>query len=305
MTKTIVIAGPTSSGKSALAISVSEAMGGELICADSRQIYTGMRIGTSGPTDAELSMAFHHGYETISPLMRFGAGDFASNTNNIEKEVLAKKRIPIIVGGSGLYLRCWALGFSDVPRSDFFIKKSILELLDKRGSFFLYKKLRETDGDFTKNISANDHVRIIRAIEVLISANKKPSILRCWNKKNEKRKRAFFILLHPDKNWLTAKIKNRTNKMLASGLVDEARILREKVGPYHSLLNTIGYKEALMIFDKVWSRKAAYEEICKRQITYAKRQITWFNGEKWWRVFKVPDLNLKTKVLDCIINQKI
>ena len=163
MVSPIIIAGPTACGKSRKALQLALEINGEIICADSRQIYSHMTIGTAGPTAEELKCVPHHGFAHVDPDCDYNAGQFISDTDIYVAEVMSRGKTPILVGGTGLYLRSLRYGLSDVPPRDPAVRQGLLVQKAELGLNFLHAKLSELDPDAAKNIAANDEVRIILA----------------------------------------------------------------------------------------------------------------------------------------------
>ncbi len=279
----IVIAGPTASGKSALAMRLAKEMDGEIICADSRQVYQYMRIGTAGPSLDEMAQIPHHGFHTIDPKCEFDAGQFLLQTDAFVADVLARNRVPILVGGTGMYLRSYRYGLSDVPKRDDAIRQQLFEDIKQYGLESLHQKLAKKDPVAALKIAPQDEVRIVRALEIIELTGQAPSDLRIGHRDVEPRVNASWVLLWPDREWLTKRLAQRVDLMLAEGLVDEAVALRDYLGPDHHLLSTMGYEEALWFADGKISLEMAREKIIIRQRQYAKRQQTWFKKEAWWQ----------------------
>lgn len=277
MVSPIVIGGPTGSGKSAYALSLAQQVGGEIICADSRQVYSKMRIGTASPTDEELSLVPHHNFNFIHPSESYDAARFIEDTDNAVSDILSRNKVPIIVGGTGLYLRCWRYGLSDVPQSD----ERVRQELKDRGREALYAELQAIDPESASTISDKDEFRIIRALEIFKMTGEKASVLRRSHFK-EPRQIAEWYLIMPERAVLSERLLGRTKRMFEEGLVQEALALRCELGEGNPMLETMGYKEALAFSDGDLKLESAVERTYFRTRQYAKRQMTWFSKEKWW-----------------------
>lgn len=288
----VVLAGPTGSGKSGLALALAERLEGEIVCADSRQVYEGMVIGAAGPSDDERRRVKHVGYHVAPPEERYDAGRFLADTDRYVEEVRARGHLPILVGGSGLYLRSWRQGLSDVPPRDDEVRARLERELLERGVRALYERLTREDPETARAIAPSDPVRVVRALEILEVSGKKPSALRRSHGEGDARVHARWLLLEAPMEWLVPRLERRARAMLDEGLVEEALRLRERLGPGHPLLGTMGYEEALLLADGALDEQQALETIVRRQRQYARRQRTWFKKEGWWTRLdaSAPDL---------------
>lgn len=280
----VVIAGPTASGKSALAMKWALAHNGEIICADSRQFYAGMSIGTAAPSDEDLQKVAHHGYGIIDPKQqKIDAGFFVSFAEQKIAEIQSRNRRPFLVGGTGFYVRALYYGITDVPPSD----KSVTDLLsaraDKEGIEALFLELKTIDPNTAQCIFSQDRYRIIRALEIYQLSGKRPSDLRVSFLQGSPRIAAHWIYKKPAKEDLVRTIKQRIMHMFKSGLIDEALALKQRLPPDHWALRVMGYEEALCYADHKITLEQAIEKAFIRHRQYAKRQYTWFNKEPFYR----------------------
>lgn len=280
----VVIAGPTASGKSGLAIELALKHGGEIICADSRQFYAGMAIGTACPDDEDLAKVPHHGYSMLDPKSdKMDAGLFVEFANKKIREIRGRGKRPILVGGTGLYLRALYYGLSDVPPSDKAVAHEIRERGHTLGLDGLYADLKSIDPITASLIKPQDAYRIMRALEIFQITGKLPSELRSSFARGKAELGAHWIYKKPDKSSLLITIEKRVHNMFKKGLMDEARCLRERLSPLHWALDVMGYKEALQVIDHELTLKDAMERTLIRHRQYAKRQYTWFNKESFYR----------------------
>lgn len=274
----IVIAGPTGSGKSAYAMQMAKELNGEIICADSRQIYQRMSIGTACPSQQDYAAIPHHGFEKLDPRENYSAGQFIADTDNYIQEILSRNKTPILVGGTGLYLRAWRFGLDDVLPAD----AKIREKLDQESLEVLYLRLKQVDPISADKIKPEDPVRIKRALEIYELTGQPASALRQTDWTREPRIQAQWLLLNPPN--LDERLKTRVASMFENGLVKEALALREYLGSDdpHERLKTPGYLEALQLADSEITKEQALELTFRRHRQYAKRQNTWFKKEGWW-----------------------
>ena len=288
----VVLAGPTGIGKSAVALAMAERLGGEIICGDSRQVYEGMCIGAAGPTREEQERVPHVGYHVVPPEKAYDAGHFWQDTDRYVADVQARGRFPIIVGGTGLYLRIWRYGLSDVPPKDDAIRMRLEDDVAKGRLADLYQRLLQIDPEAASAIEEQDSVRIVRALEIWELTGQKPSALRKSHGGRPPRQSAHWFLLDADMGWLEKRLHHRAKQMFDTGLVAESEALVKRLGEEHTLSKTMGYREAYAFAQKQMSFDDALERTFRRQRQYAKRQRTWFRKETWWSCFAPETENL-------------
>jgi tRNA dimethylallyltransferase len=280
----LIIAGPTASGKSHLAVKLAQKYHGEIICADSRQFYKGMMIGTACPSKDDIHLVPHHGYQTVDPLSeKIDAGFFIKFAKNKIEEIKVRGKLPILVGGTGLYFRALHYGLNDVPPSQKTISLEIARRCTRFGLGKLYSDLQKIDPLSAKVIKAQDGYRIMRALEIFYITGIPPSVLKSSFSHGQAQIHAHWIYKKPDKKLLLTQIGVRVRNMFAHGLVDEAKLLRKYLPKDHWGLEVMGYKEALRFLDKELTLEEAIEKTLIRHRQYAKRQYTWFNKEPFYR----------------------
>ncbi len=280
----IIIAGATGSGKSALALSLAKKHGGEIICADSRQFYQHMRIGTASPSDEDLSAIPHTGFNSVDPrLQKIDAGFFVRFAEKAILDAQNAGRRPILVGGTGLYLRSLRYGLNDVPRSDPAIVKELEDECDKIGLDSFYAELVRIDPSSAQFIKPQDRYRIVRALEIYRQSNKAPSEIRLSFYHDVPKISAHWVLKTRPKAELWEKLKARSAIMFEEGLLDETKKLRLILPEGHWALKVMGYHEALLVLDNKISLKEAQERVFIRHRQYAKQQNTWFKKEQFYR----------------------
>ena len=263
--------GPTATGKSSLAIKMAKEINGEIISADSRLVYKGFDIATAKPALEERQGIEHHLIDIVEPEFNYSAANFFDDAKVAIEKIRHKGKIPIVVGGTGLYFRILLEDF-DLPRvAPNYKLRAELEKLTTRK---LYEKLREIDPVSAKKIHFNNKVKIIRAIEVAKTLNK--PISQAAGLKTPEYKVKWIGLNPSERKDLYEKINKRVDEMVKKGLVEETEKLLKKHGRINNLINTIGYQEIIKYFDGELLFDDAVELIKQNTRNYAKRQLTWF-----------------------------
>ncbi|MFA5780215.1 MAG: tRNA (adenosine(37)-N6)-dimethylallyltransferase MiaA [Elusimicrobiota bacterium] len=277
MKTVIVILGPTASGKSDVGVKLAKELDGEIISADSRQIYKSMDIGTNKPSEKQLKTVPHHLINIIEPTENFNAGNFLKLANKKINEIFNRKKIPIIVGGTGLYIKALIDGLIVVPSSKE-IRIILTDYYKKMGLIHCNKLLEKLDPETAKTIDRQNPVRVLRVIEICLLTGKKFSEL----KKETKKSGYNYVLfgLKADRNKLYGRINDRVDKMIKTGLINEVKKLVKKY-KYESVVlkNTIGYNEIIEFLNGKLSKKEAIDLIKQNTRHYAKRQMTWFKKD--------------------------
>ncbi|MGA1839457.1 MAG: tRNA (adenosine(37)-N6)-dimethylallyltransferase MiaA [bacterium] len=291
----LIITGPTGTGKSRLALHLAQKWNGEIISADSRQIYRYMDIGTSKPNAEERAMIPHHMIDIVDPDQFYSAGEYGRNARSIIDNLLKKKRLPILVGGTGLYIRVVLDGLAPSPPSDPHIKADLLEQIRKKGIRILHNKLLEIDPKAAKRLHPNDRQRILRAMEVFLITGKRLSDFHRQTIDHPKYITALFFINRP-RAILYNMIDQRVESMFEQGLIKEAKGLMERGYTLnHPGLQSLGYGHIYEYIQKKISLQEAKSFMKRDTRRYAKRQITWFRQEK--RAIWL-DMSDKSDVLD-------
>lgn len=282
MRTVIVILGPTASGKTDVAVKLAKKINGEIISADSRQIYKYMDIGTNKPSKKQLKTVPHYLINIIKPTENFNAGNFVKLANRKINEIFKRKKIPIIAGGTGLYIKALIDGLIVVPSS----KETRIILTDyykKMGLLHCNKLLEKLDPETAKIIDKQNPVRIMRAIEICLLTGKKFSDLKKETKKarmNSCLQNFLMFGLLVKRDELYRRINCRVDKMVKSGLINEIKKLAKKYSFKNAILqNTIGYSEIVKFLNGKISKKEAIDLIKQNTRHYAKRQMTWFKKD--------------------------
>ena len=282
MDKLVILTGPTAVGKTSLSINLAKAINGEIISADSMQIYKGMDIGTAKIMPEEMDGVTHHLIDVIDPTEDFHVVRFKEMVEAAIEEIYAKGKVPIICGGTGFYIQAILY---DIDFTENEIDKSYRESLEKYAAEFgqeaLHDKLKAIDPESAESIPAANVKRVIRAIEYYEQTGEKFSVHNATQKeKNSPYNFAYFVL-NDDRQLLYNRIDARVDKMIDEGLVDEVKSLVAKgVKKGMTAMDGIGYKELLDYLDGNGSLEDAVELIKKKSRNYAKRQLTWFRREK-------------------------
>jgi tRNA dimethylallyltransferase len=299
----IVIAGPTCCGKSALAMNLAQAMDGEIISADSMQVYRGMDIGTAKATLSERLLVPHHLIDIRDIQESFNVVDFYYEARQACQKILDRGDVPIVAGGSGFYLHTLLYGPPSGPPSVPELRKSLEEEIDRLGSDVLYERLNQLDPQYAKTITKNDKQKIVRSLEIIMLTNKKVSQLS-WKGRRKPQNYDFRCwFLHRPKEKLYERIDKRCDKMLAEGFLEEVRQLQQSLKQNSSASQAIGYRQALD-FLQTNQTAADYQQFVSafKQATrhYAKRQFTWFRKEPLFRWLDV-DMHDPEIVFDMIM----
>jgi tRNA dimethylallyltransferase len=275
----VVILGPTASGKSALALHIAGRVNGEIISCDSVAVYREFEIGTAKPSPEERAVVPHHMIDIAGPTERVTAGDYSRQARQALHDIAARGRLAVVAGGSGLYLRALLEGlFPGPPRSDD-LRARLRERAAERGAEYLHKLLRRMDPPAAQAIHANDVAKVVRALEVSISA--RAPITGLWQQGRDALAgfRILRIGLNPDRDALYQRINDRALRMFSAGLVEETRNLAARYGSSPWPLSSLGYKQALEYLRGELSLEQAITAAQQGHRNYAKRQMTWFRRE--------------------------
>jgi len=275
----VVLLGPTASGKTALSLHVAGRLQGEIVSCDSVAVYREFEIGTAKPSHEERRRVPHHMIDIAGPDEAITAGGYSRLARQAVREIAARGHLPIVVGGSGLYLRAFLEGlFAGPPRSEA-LRTRLRQRAMERGADYLHKLLRRLDPAAAQTIHANDVPKVVRALEVSISA--RAPMTGLWQKGRDPLL-GFNILrigLSPDREALYQRINHRAREMFSSGILEEARTLAERYGASAWPLSSLGYKQAMQHLRGEISLEQAIAAAQQGHRNYAKRQMTWFRRE--------------------------
>lgn len=288
--KIIAIVGPTASGKTNIAIQAAKILNGEIISADSRLVYKDFNIGTAKPTLKEMAGIPHYIIDIQSPEITYTVGKYKKEADEKIKEILNKNKVPIVVGGTGFYIKALLEGLNipDVdPDEDF--RQEMEDFVKINGKEALYKKLQDSDPEMAEKLMPNDSFRIIRALEVQKITGQKMSESQTTS---ESEYDVLYVGLNAeDRDFLYERINRRVLLMLNQGLIKEVESLIKKYGRTNSLLKTLGYKEICEYFDGIYTLEEATAKIQQNTRKFAKRQLTWFRANKKINWFFIDKMN--------------
>lgn len=284
----IVIGGPTASGKTHAAATLALHLGTEVISADSRQFYHAMRIGTARPGTDELLGVKHHFLGHLELEETWSAGEFARQAEPVLQDIHARHGTALLTGGSGLYIDALCNGLDPMPKSTPDVRTQLLEQLEHEGLPALVERLRALDEATWTRIDRNNPHRVIRALEICLVSGSTVSA-QCTGPKQRTDMRIVRIAMDLPRAELYARIDARTQRMMAEGLLEEARALL----PFRHLnaLNTVGYKELFAHFDGEITLERATSLIQQHTRNYAKRQLTWLRRDPSWRWIAPADID--------------
>lgn len=308
MLKLAAIVGPTAVGKTELAIKLAQRIGGEIISCDSMQVYRGMDIGTAKASPAERAMVPHHLLDIVPPDVNFTVAEYQRLAQQAIVSINENKRIPILVGGTGLYYQAVADNYEFLPmESRQIIRAKWEQICEEKGIDHLYEHLLVIDPEYALKVGGNDKKRIIRALEVYALTGQPFSAIQ---NKNKDTYRLCPVGLYLARTELYARIEQRVDKMIAAGLVQEVAGLREK--GYDLTMNSmqaLGYKQVYNYLEGLLTYEAMVYEIKKETRNFAKRQYTWFNKDKRIHWFNIADFSnleiLLEKICDSVEGQLI
>jgi tRNA dimethylallyltransferase len=295
--KIVVVAGPTASGKTAFSIELAEAFDGEIVSADSIQIYRYMDVGSAKPTLSERTRVRHHMIDVHDPDELFSAGDYVQEARNCITDILGRRKVPFVTGGTGLYIRCLLRGIVDLPATDPHARRALLQEEERGGKGTLFERLRELDPASAARTGPDNLPRIARALEVFQLTGRTMSELLGAHSFEEHPYDHLFICLSPNRSRLYERIDNRVDCMIKGGLLEEVARLRE-MGYAGNLkpMQSLGYRHAAMILDGEMAREESVRLMKRDTRRYAKRQLTWFRAEPdvlWCDPEEIEGIGLK------------
>ena len=295
----IVIVGPTAVGKTALSTSLAREMDSEIISADSRQIYKELNVGTAKPSEGEMRRVVHHFVGSHSVQDRFTVYDFTRESHALLARIYERRNIAFLVGGSGLFINAVVNGLDEMPDINEDVREELNDRLEREGLEKLFEQLSQLDPEYAAVVDESNPRRILRALEVCLGTGEPySSFLRKGSNKPDLK--VCKIGLEVPRDELYNGINERVDKMVAAGLVEEARSL----SMFYSFpsLRTVGYQELIQYFDNKISLDEAIELIKRNTRRYAKRQLTWFKRDAEIKWFNPSDVDLVKKHVEISVN---
>ena len=282
----LAVVGPTATGKTALGVALAEQFGGEIISADSMQIYKGLDIGTAKVTPEETHGIPHHAVDLLEPDQTFSVADFTALAGTLETDLSARGKLPILVGGTGLYVQSFLYGVRfTAEKAPDGLREQLTAELEAIGPEAMYAKLQAVDPEAAAAIHPNNKVRVLRALEHYHATGKRLSEQKADSLPPERPYRSLVLGLDfPDRAALYRRIDLRVDKMLEAGLLAEAEYVWRNHEAFRTAAQAIGYKEFFPYFEQTAALDACTEKLKQASRNYAKRQLTWFrhmDGVTW------------------------
>ena len=278
MQKVIVICGPTASGKTALSIELAKKIYGEIVSADSMQIYDEMSIGTAKPDKEEMQGIKHYLIGNIEPTRRYSVSEYKKDATKALEEIIQNNKTPIVVGGTGLYVNPLIYGI-EYPQieTDLEYRKQLEQISDEKGLEYLYEEAKKIDPKAMENISINDRKRILRVLELYKETGKTKTQLEIESRKNGVPYDYKIFAIDMPRDVLYDRINRRVDIMIEKGLIEEVEQLYKKYGEQLcTSMQGIGYKEVVAYLNGEYTKEEMIEKIKMETRRYAKRQLTWF-----------------------------
>ena len=279
--KVIVICGPTASGKTALSIELAKQINGEIVSCDSMQIYKDMNIGTAKPTVEEMQGIKHYLIGYVSPEERYSVADYKADAKKAIKEIIEKGKMPIVVGGTGLYLDSliYEIEYQDIKLDEEYRKK-LEEEVEEKGLEVLYERAKQIDEKAIEKISPNDKKRILRILEIYHATGKTKTEQEIESRKKEVEYDYKVYALDWDRQKLYDRINKRVDMMIKQGLIEEVKQILNKYDTFPTAMQGLGYKEVVEYLEGKLTKEEMIEKIKMETRRYAKRQLTWFRKNK-------------------------
>jgi tRNA dimethylallyltransferase len=275
----LVIAGPTATGKTAAALALAKHFDGELIGADSVQVYRSFDIGSAKPRSDEIGSVTHHLIDIIDPNQEIDAADYARRADEAITSVRAHGRLPIVVGGTGLWIRALVRGLVGLPPVDAALRRRLERAVDAEGAPALHQRLAKVDPRTAETVHPNDALRIVRALEVYEQTGTPLGVLRAEHALGAPRYETMFVVLDMDRETHDSIIESRAERMIEAGWVEEVRGIRSRWGDEIRPLGSVGYREVLGHLREGVPMDETLRRIRKATRVYARRQRTWFKSE--------------------------
>ena len=290
--KVVVITGPTASGKSSLAVELALYFGGEIVNADSMQVYRGMDVGTAKPTIAERRGVPHHLLDVVNPDEDFDAAKYRSLAVPQLQDMVCRGKASFVVGGTGLYIKTLLGGLLECPPADLELREELGRTWKEQGSVFLYEKLKTLDPESALKIHPHDKVRIIRALEIIHLTQQRPSSLIRRHAFGDNAFEALKICMEMDRKELYERINQRSLRMIEGGLVAETEgLLKKGYSPELKPMKSLGYRHVVKYLEGACALDQTTYELQRDTRRYAKRQLTWFGADPEMVWIKPKDID--------------
>ena len=290
----LAVVGPTATGKTALGVALAERFGGEIISADSMQLYKGLTVGTAKVTPEETHGIPHHAVDLLEPDQPFSVADFTALASRLEADLSAREKLPILVGGTGLYVQSFLYGVRfTAEKTPDGLREQLAAELKEKGPAAMYAELQAADPEAAAAIHPNNQVRVLRALEHYRATGKKLSEQKAASLPPEKPYRSLILGLDfPDRAQLYHRIDLRVDRMMEQGLLDEAKLVYDNRGRFKTAAQAIGYKEFFPYFAGESDVGPCVEKLKQASRNYAKRQLTWFRHmeDVVWLDASAPDV---------------
>lgn len=303
--KVIVICGPTASGKTKLSIELAKKINGEIISSDSMQIYKDMDIGTAKPTIEEMQGIKHYLIDFVLPDQRYSVAEFKKDAIRAIEEVLKKGKVPIVVGGTGLYVDSliYGIDYSEIKLDEDY-RKELEEIADNGGLEKLFNRATQIDPEAMKKISVNDKKRIIRILEIYKATGMNKTSQEIESKKNGIPYDYYVFAINVERQKLYDRINLRVDLMIKNGLIEEVNNILKKYNKFPTAMQGLGYKEVVAYLKNECSKEEMIEKIKMETRRYAKRQLTWFrkNKETIW-IDAENDISENIKLIEDTYNK--
>ncbi len=300
MEQVIIILGPTCSGKTRLSLELALKLKTEILSADSRQVYKYLDIGTAKPSSSELKKVKHHFISSLSPDEKFNVSDYETEALKIIRRLHSSKKIPVVAGGSGLYIKALVDGIFNTAETDEELREEFLRERKEFGNEYLYNKLKKVDPESASRMVPQNYKRIIRALEVFHLTGKPIWMLQKEYKRDTDIQFKLYGLRW-ERQLLYKNIESRVDEMMEAGLIEEVRkILGRGFDKSLNALNTVGYKEIISYLNGEIPLNIAIELIKRNTRRFAKRQITWFNKDKrinWINIAEQEELPKANEII--------
>jgi tRNA dimethylallyltransferase len=295
---TVFIFGPTAVGKTTLACEAAKGIG-EIVSVDSMQIYRGLECGTAKPSEEQLRAVQHHLVSTIPPEQRFSAGDFRKMAVRLIREITGRQKVPVFVGGTGLYFRALEYDFIDAPKAQPALREALYDK-EESDSGCLYRELMNIDPDTARSVHQNDLLRIVRALEIYYTAGSRFSELTGSYRERQRRYCPLKIGISIDRETLFSRIESRCARMIECGLGREVYgLLKKGLTEKLPSMKGLGYSHFIQYFKGCFSLEETFRLFVRDTKRYAKRQLTWFRGELNTEWFDPNDVSvIREKIIE-------